>query len=97
MSDLGVIGTATGTLGLVVGVSLIAYKFMKNSKCRSRCCGCLNEINIELETPKNGEPLEAIHVDVAEAPKVSSKPPSARNTPVLSAQATEEKVDELKI
>ena len=94
MSDLGAIGATTGTLGLVVGVSLIVYKFIKHSKCRSRCCNCFSEVNIELESPKTGQPLEAIHVPDA-------KPPSVRNTPTtspsLKGTESEEKVEELKI
>lgn len=87
MSDLGVIGTATGSLGLVVGVSLIVYKFFKNSKCKSRCCGCLSEVNIELETPKHGTPLEAIHVE----PEVKPK------TPELKPKTDEVMVEEIKL
>jgi hypothetical protein len=75
MADLGTIGTATGTLGLAVGITLLIYKIIKNSKCRSRCCGFLNEINIELEQPAHGEPLQAIHVEV------SAPPPTPRGTP----------------
>ena len=94
MSELGTIGTATGTLGLIVGVSLIVYKFVKNSKCRSRCCGCLNEINIELESPKTGEPLQAIHVPDATASSVRNTPTTS---PSLKGTESEEKVEELKI
>lgn len=94
MSELGTIGTATGTLGLVVGVSLIAYKFIKHSKCRSRCCNCFSEVNIELESPKTCQPLEAIQIPDA-------KPASVRNTPTtspsLKGQKANEAVEELKI
>ena len=90
MADLGTIGTATGSLGLAVGITLLLYKVLKNSKCRSRCCGFLSEVNIELEEPARGPPLEAIHVE-AEAPRPTPRP-SPHTTPVLKSAAGE--VDE---
>jgi hypothetical protein len=85
-SELGLIGTATGTLGLVVGISLIVYKFFKNSKCRSRCCGCINEMDIELETPKHGTPLEGI---------TQEKTPI--RTPELKSVVVDTIIDDIKI
>jgi hypothetical protein len=94
MADLGTIGTATGSLGLAVGITLLIYKVLKNSKCRSRCCGVLGEVNIELEQPTHGEPLEAIHVEVP-TPRPSPRP-SLHPTPELKSAAGEV-AEELKL
>lgn len=40
---------AGGTTGIIVLVGYALYKVLKNSKCRSNCCGKVSSLSVHLE------------------------------------------------
>jgi hypothetical protein len=50
--DVADLGTYSNVGTLVVLCALVVYKFIKHSKCRSRCFGQENSIKIDLSAEK---------------------------------------------
>ena len=72
------LGTYSNVGTLVMLVSLVAYKFLKHSKCKSKCFGQENSMKIDLSAPPSennlDEKLMSVSPPSPESPRHSPRP-----------------------
>jgi hypothetical protein len=62
---------AGGTTGIIVLVGYALYKILKNSSCRSNCCGKVSSLSVHLEQEAfpTSKPPDIISAESKDAPQ----------------------------